>query len=155
MSWRPNPLLTPVINQVRCTISHSPVINVGVTTRRLRSRRGDLIDGPQSVQRARIADERQELSQGVDQFRAVVAYMEIRGDMALHLRVASAERDQHAQGNELACRDVDAGAGEMVAEAVGRYKALDVLLIGGRGGVKLLDDLIADDVLLDLYSFIL
>jgi len=76
--------------------------------------------------------------------------MEIRGDMALHLRVTSAERDKHAQGNELACRNVDDGAGEIVTEAVSRLKTLDVLLIGGRGGVKLLDDLIADDVLLDL-----
>ena len=80
----------------------------------------DLIDGSQPVQRARIADERQELRQDGDQFRAVVADMQIRGDMALHLWVASAQRDQHAQGKKLTCRDVDAGAGEMVAEAVGR-----------------------------------
>lgn len=44
--------------------------------------------------------------------------MEIRGDMAFHLRVAFAERDQHAQGNEFACRNVDADAGERVAQQV-------------------------------------
>ena len=43
---------------------------------------------------------------------------------------------------------VDAGAGEVVAEAVGRQIALDVLLVGGCGGVDGVDPVAADDLLL-------
>jgi hypothetical protein len=69
--------------------------------------------------------------------------------MALDLRVAAAERHQHAEGEQLARRHVDATSGEVVAEAVGRQIALDVLLIGGRGGVELLDNITPDDLLLN------
>ena len=69
--------------------------------------------------------------------------------MALDLCVASAERDEHTEGKQLSCGHVDAGTGQVVAEAVGRQCMLDVLLVGGRRGVELLDRLAPADLLLD------
>jgi len=43
--------------------------------------------------------------------------------------VAAAEGSEHGQRQQLAGQDVDAAAGEVVAEAVGRQHALYVLLV--------------------------
>ena len=65
-------------------------ISVVVRTRNARlSRASDLIDDPQRVEGARISDERQKLRQNIDQPGAVVANIDVRGDMALDLRFAS------------------------------------------------------------------
>jgi hypothetical protein len=57
---------------------------------------------------------------------------------ALHLRLASTERDKHAEGEQFACGHVDARATVMITEAVGREMALDVLLVSGSRGVVFL-----------------
>src|ERR1019366_4261110 len=67
--------------------------------------------------------------------------------MALDLRLASPERDKHAEGEQLACLHVDSGARVVVAEAVGRHVALDVQLVFGRRSVEFLNDIAADDLL--------
>ena len=74
--------------------------------------------------------------------------------MAPHLRFASTERDKHAEGEQLACGHVDAGASVMITEAVGREIALDVLLIGGSRGIKLLHGIATDKLLLNRESFL-
>ena len=79
--------------------------------------------------------------------------LRLRRDVALDLRVAAAEGDEHGEGQQLAGRQVDAGAGVVVAEAVGRQVALDVLLVGRGGGVEPLDALVADDLLLHREPF--
>jgi hypothetical protein len=90
-----------------------------------------------------------ELGQDIDETSAVVADIEVRGDMALDLRFASTERDEHAEGEKLTGGYLDADARVLVAEALGRKVALDVQLIVGRGGVEVLDDIAPDDLLLD------
>src|SRR5271166_5868640 len=95
-----------------------------------RSRRSGLLDGPQRVERARVPDERQKLGQHIDETSAVVADLEVGRDMALDLRVASANCGEHAEGEKLARRDVDPGPRVVVAETVGRKIALDVQQVG-------------------------
>ena len=45
--------------------------------------RGDLVDGSQRVEAARVADEREQLGDDLDQPAAVVADVEVAGDVAL------------------------------------------------------------------------
>ena len=82
----------------------STVMRVGCSGRR------DLVDRTQRVKRARVANERQELGRDVDEPRAIVPDTEIRGDVSLDLRITAAERGEHAEGQELARRDVDSAA---------------------------------------------
>src|SRR3954466_13467733 len=94
-------------------------------------RRGRLVNRLQPVQRPRVSDEGQELRDDIDEALSAVPHPEVGPDVGLHLRVAAAERDEHAEGEKLASRDVNAGAGQVVAEAVGGQQPLDVLLVGG------------------------
>ena len=91
-----------------------------------------LVDNPQAVERSGISDKRQKVGQHIDQPRAVVANVEVCSDVALDLRFASAERDEHAEGEKFTRWHVDAGARVMVTEAVSRQVTLDVQLISGR-----------------------
>ena len=98
MRWRPKPLLMPVMSQIRCATVISPVV------------RGDLVDGGQPVERARVADERQQLGQHGQQRGAVVADVEVARDVARHLRVGAAERDEHREGQQFPGLQVDAAS---------------------------------------------
>ena len=68
--------------------------------------------------------------------------------MSFDLGVAATERGEHGEGEQFAGGHVDAGAGQVVAEAVGRQVTLQMLLVIGRGGVHGVDPLAADDLLL-------
>ena len=74
--------------------------------------------------------------------------------MALDLRFAAAERDEHREGEQLARAEVEAGAGEVVAEAVGRQESLNVLLVVWRRRVELRDGVLADDLRLHLAALL-
>ena len=74
--------------------------------------------------------------------------LQFGGDVPSNLRVASAEGDEHGEGQRLPRLQVDAGAGVMVAEAVGGEQAPEVRFIIGRSGVHLLDAPCADDLVL-------
>lgn len=110
---------------------------------------GYVLHHSESIQRPWITDEWQQLCQNVDELRSIVPNPEIGRDVSLHLRFASAERNQHAEGQQLSRRDVETAARQVVAETVGREHPLDVLLISRRAGVELGDDFIADDQFLD------
>ena len=70
--------------------------------------------------------------------------------MTLGLGLAPAERDEHREREQLAGPDVDAGAGVVVAEAVRRQVAAGMCISSSaRGGIHLIDALVADDLLLD------
>src|ERR1035441_10231426 len=64
------------------------------------------------------------------------------------------QRDQHREGEQLTGLDVDAGAGVVVPEAVGRQQPLAVHLVLRRRGVHLIDPLVAHDLLLDGQPFL-
>ena len=108
----------------------------------------------QPVEGARVADERHQLGEDLDQPGPVVADVEVPGDVALDLRLAPAERDEHGEGEQLAGLHVEAGAGEVVTEAVGRQVLLDVLLVGRSVGVQGVDGVRADDLLLHRESLL-
>src|ERR1035438_1751686 len=141
------PVAPTTSTMMRGMIMASP--SCSASQRPPRSRPGDLIDDPQPVERAGIPDEWQELGQDVDEPCAVVADVEVCGDMAFDLRFASTERDEHTEGEQLACRQVDTGARVVIAKAVCRQIVLDVHLAFGRGCVKLLDNIAADNPLFD------
>src|SRR5208337_218910 len=145
---RPMLPVAPTTNTVMCGMVMTDSCR-SCSPRSSRSFGRNLVDGPQSVEGAGIADERQQLGQDVDQPGAAIADMQVGGDVALDLGIAAAERDEQAEGEEFASRNVEAGAGVMVAEAIGRQVALDVHFVGRRRGVELLDHGVADDVLLD------
>jgi hypothetical protein len=65
------------------------------------------------------------------------------------LRITPAERHQHAEGKQLARWDIDAAAAQVVAEAVGRQQALDVLLVLWRRRMQSLDSRLPDGLLLN------
>jgi hypothetical protein len=106
----------------------------------------DLIEDAQGVERARVADVRQELGEHIEQPAAVVADVAVGGDVPAQLRLAATEGGEHGEGEQLPGRDADAAAGEVVAEAVGRQEPLDVLLVGRRIGVERVDPVGADDL---------
>jgi len=60
-----------------------------------------LVNRPQRVERSGISDVWQQLSDDINQTRAVVANLEIAGQMTLDLRIAAAERDQHGKRQQL------------------------------------------------------
>ena len=64
----------------------------------------DLIDGAERIESARIADERQQLRNNINQSCTRVAHAQIRGDVALGLRLTSAKGNQHAEGEQFARR---------------------------------------------------
>ena len=68
--------------------------------------------------------------------------------MAGQLRLAATEGSEHGKGEQFTGGDVQAGAGEVVAEAVGRQPALGVLFVLWSGSVEGLDPVRADDLLL-------
>ncbi len=96
----------------------------GVIMTKLSRRR--LVEDAQPIERARVADERDELGEDIDQPASVVADIEVRGDVPLDLRFASAERDEHGEGEQFAGLHVETSTGEVVAEAVRRQVLLDV-----------------------------
>jgi hypothetical protein len=89
------------------------------------------------------------LGEDVDQAAAVVSDTEVRGGVPLDLGFAPAERDKHGENEEFRRRHVEAGAREVVAEAIGRQIVLDVALVVRRRGVEAIDDVGADDLPLD------
>src|SRR5450432_1305490 len=113
------------------------------------SRSGNLINDSQGIEHARIADEWEQLRQDIDQPCAVIADMEVRHDMAPHLRFASTECHKHAEREQLACGHIDARARVMITETVGREIALYMLLISRSRGVEFLHDIVADNLLLN------
>ena len=72
--------------------------------------------------------------------------------MALHLRLAAAKRNKHAESEKLARFHIKASARVIVAEAIAREELLDVQLILGRGILKTFDHIAADNLLLDRKS---
>ena len=78
----------------------------------------------------------------------VVADVEVGRHVPLDLGVASAEGREHGEGEQLAGRHVDPGAGVVVAEAVGGQELLEVQLVIGRRRVHALDPVRPDDLLL-------
>ena len=70
-----------------------------------------LVDCPQAVECSWISDKRQKLRDDVDKALSTVANMEVRGDMALDLRVTSPERHEHTESEQFTCGHVDAGPG--------------------------------------------
>ena len=74
--------------------------------------------------------------------------------MTLHLRIGAAERHQHRKGEQLPGAHVQAGAGEVVTEAIRGKIPLEVLLVVGGGGVHGVDRVVADDVLLHRHSLV-
>ena len=70
------------------------------------SRQRDLVDHAEPVEGARVADEGQQLGDDIDQARAIVADVEVRRHVPLHLRLAAAERDQHREREEFAGTEV-------------------------------------------------
>src|SRR5580658_3229034 len=135
-SSRPKPLLTPVMSQVCAAMSLSFVTGG----------RG-LVDGGERVERAGEADERQQGGDDADQRLPVVSDIEVGRDVPCDLGVASAESGQHREGEQLAGRQVDPGAGVVVAEAVGGQEPLDVELVLRRRGVHALGPVRPGDLL--------
>src|SRR6185437_10893699 len=70
--------------------------------------RNDLVDGGKSVERARVADERQKLSQHGEQGRAVIADVEVARDVTSDLRVGPTERHEHRERQQFPRLQVDA-----------------------------------------------
>lgn len=81
----------------------------------------------------------------VDEPGPVVADDEVPFDMALHLRVAATESNEHGEGDQLAGGQINPGPGGVITEAVGGPVTLNaccveevVLVVGswwwGRGG---------------------
>jgi hypothetical protein len=68
--------------------------------------------------------------------------------VSFDLGVAAAEGGEHGEGKQFASRHVDAGAGQVVAEAVGGQVALQMLLIVRCGVIHGVDPFTADDLLL-------
>ena len=101
-------------------------------------RGGDLVDGGQAVERARVADVRDELAQRVEQHLAAVADTYVAGDMALRLGVAATLRHDEDERQQLAQRQVDPATRVVVAEAVRGEPVLDVLRVRGGRVVQLL-----------------
>ena len=93
--------------------------------------RGNGINGDERVQRARVADERQQLGEDGDHQRAVVAEVEVGRDMPADLWVAAAVGGEDAERQEFALGQVEAAASVGVAEADSREVALDVHLVPG------------------------
>jgi hypothetical protein len=108
-----------------------------------------LVEDAERVEGAGVADVRDELGEDGEQACAVVADVEVGGDVTGELRLAAAERGEHREGEQLPGGDVEAVAGEVVAEAVRREEPLDVLLVVGRIRVQGVDPVGADDLLLD------
>jgi hypothetical protein len=59
-----------------------------------------LVEGADRIEGARIADERQQLGQDGDWPWAVVADIEVGGDVAFDLGVAAAEGDEDGKGEQ-------------------------------------------------------
>ena len=68
--------------------------------------------------------------------------------MPFDLWLAAAECDEHREREKLTGRNVQAGSGVVVAEAIGGQVALEVDFVLGRRGIHPVDDGIADDFLL-------
>jgi hypothetical protein len=69
----------------------------------LRLRGRDLIDRPQPIEGARIANEGQQLRKHLDQLGTAVADVKVSGDMTFYLRVTPAKGYQHL-GTPHSCR---------------------------------------------------
>ena len=80
---------------------------------------------------------------------------EVGGHMALDLRFATAQCDEHGKGQQLADGQVEAAAGHVVAEAVCRQVVLDVDQILGGVRVHGVDRVGADDLLLHDQALVL
>lgn len=113
------------------------------------TQRGDLVDRGEGVEGAGIADERQQLGHDVHEQCAVVADVAVGGDVSADLAVGTAEADEQGEGDQLTGRDVQPGAGVVVAEAVRRQEPRDVLGVGRSVRVQGRDPLRSDDLLLD------
>ena len=74
---------------------------------------------------------------------------EIRCDLSADLGIAAAVGDQHRERQQFSGRHVEPAYGVVVAEAVGRQQVLDVYLVGGSSGVPLIDQVGAEDLLLN------
>jgi predicted transposase YbfD/YdcC len=109
---------------------------------------GDLVNGPEPVERPRVPDERQDLGEDVDQPRAVDSDVHVRSHVRLHLWVAAAKCGEHAQNEKLSRWKIEAGAGHVVAEAVGRQKSRHMPLVGRCGGVITVDGVRSNNPLL-------
>jgi aldo/keto reductase family protein len=82
-------------------------------------RRRDFVDHFERVEGAGIADERQQLGDHAEQRSSVVADVEIGRDVPFDLWLAAAECDEHREREKLTGRNVQAGSGVVVAEAIG------------------------------------
>ena len=67
--------------------------------------------------------------------------------MALDLRLAAAQRDEHREGQQLALPRIEPRAGLVVAEAVGREGALQGEQVGGRSFIHAVDGLAEERLL--------
>ena len=66
---------------------------------------------------------------------AIIADTQVCRNVALHLRLAAAERHQHAEREKFARRNVQAATGKMVAETIGGKQTLNMLRVRRRRGV--------------------
>ena len=107
--------------------------------------------GGERVEGAGVADERHQHRQDGQQRRAGVADVEVAGDVAADLGVGPAEGGEHGEGEQFPGGQVDAAAGDGVAEAVAGQVALEVLARRRGVGVhRRRPVLAADDPLLHL-----
>jgi hypothetical protein len=96
---------------------------------------GDVVDGGEGVQGARVADEWHEDGDHIEELLAGVADVQVDGDVTFRLRVSTAEGDQHGEGEKLPHADGDPATSYVITEAVGGEELLEVgLVVGCTGG---------------------